>query len=67
MVLSNLQVNVFREDLETFSSPDIDIAFGHVNSVDQEIDKNVAGDIKLFAITILLMMTFACFATLTSE
>ena len=58
-------MDVFRARLSEYSSPDIDIAFGHFLSVDEELDKNVSGDIQLFAITIVLMMVYAGAATLT--
>mgnify|MGYP000333183692 CR=1 FL=1 len=58
-------MDVFRARLSEYSSPDIYIAFGHFLSVDEELDKNVSGDIQLFAITIVLMMVYAGAATLT--
>lgn len=61
------QVNAFKDRLLEFSSPDIDIAIGHYISIDQELNKTVLGDIRLFAITIVLMMSYAGSATLTSR
>lgn len=61
------QVDAFKERLQAFSSPDLDIAFGHYKSLDEELDSNVTGDIFLFAITIVLMMTYAGLATLSSR
>lgn len=60
-------MDAFKDTLIEYNSPDIDIAIGHYNSINQEIDKNVNGDILLFAITIALMTTYAGIATLTSR
>lgn len=62
-----IQVDAFKNRMVQFNSPYLDIAIGHYNSIDQEINKNVVGDIRLFAITILLMMSYAGIATLTSR
>ncbi|XP_060597853.1 patched domain-containing protein 3-like [Ruditapes philippinarum] len=60
-------VDAFRVRLESFSSSNIDIAYGHHNSLDEELDKNVSGDIALFAATISLMITYACVACLSAR
>ncbi|XP_052818813.1 patched domain-containing protein 3-like isoform X2 [Mya arenaria] len=56
-------MDAFVEKLSSFSSDKLDIAYGHFSSLDEELDKNVNGDIALFSVTITLMLTYACVAT----
>lgn len=60
-------MDAFKEKLLTYSSEDLDIAFGHYQSLNEELDKTVAGDILLFALTIALMMVYAGIATFTNR
>ncbi|XP_033734656.1 patched domain-containing protein 3-like [Pecten maximus] len=51
------------ETFGTFSSPSMDIAYSTSRSLDDELDKNVNGDVLLFALTFTMMLTYAGFAT----
>jgi hypothetical protein len=62
-----LQVDDFKAFMETFQSDNFDIAYSHFNSMDEELDRNIKGDITLFSITMTLMITYACVATLSSR
>ena len=57
----------FITSIEGFSSNYFEIAYGHSGSLDEELDKNLTGDISLFAVTIALMITYACFATASAR
>ena len=65
--LSELWMNEFISKLEDFSSELYDVAFAHSNSMDEELDKNIKGDITLFSITITLMITYSCLATMSAR
>ncbi|XP_045205429.2 patched domain-containing protein 3-like [Mercenaria mercenaria] len=60
-------VDKFNEYMDTYTSNRLDLAYGHFKSLDEELDKNVSGDITLFSITFTLMITYACFTTLSSR
>ncbi|XP_053400140.1 patched domain-containing protein 3-like isoform X2 [Mercenaria mercenaria] len=60
-------VDKFNEYMESYTSNQLDIGYGHFKSRDEELDKNVAGDITLFSITFTLMITYACLTTLSSR
>ncbi|WAR27789.1 PTHD3-like protein [Mya arenaria] len=60
-----LQTDTFKNRLSSYSSDVLDIAFGHFTSMDEELHRNVLGDIFWFAVTIFLMVTYACIATLS--
>lgn len=62
-----MQVDEFKAYMETFESANFEIAYSHFNSMDEELDKNIKGDITLFSITMSLMITYACVATLSSR
>ncbi|WAR27803.1 PTHD3-like protein [Mya arenaria] len=47
-------MDAFVDRMEAYNSDKLDIAYGHHTSIDEELHKNVLGDIKWFAITILL-------------
>ena len=49
------------------SSDYFDIAYTHLNSLDEELDKNLTGDIALFAVTIALMIIYASIATMSAR
>ncbi|XP_069116342.1 patched domain-containing protein 3-like [Argopecten irradians] len=51
------------EVLGSFSSPLMDIAYKTSGSLDTELDKNVNGDVLLFALTFTMMLTYAGIAT----
>ena len=57
----------FASKLDGFTSNLIDITFAHSNSLDEELDKNIKGDITLFSITITLMITYSCIATMSAR
>ncbi|XP_052286900.1 patched domain-containing protein 3-like [Dreissena polymorpha] len=50
--------------MEGFSTIELDVAFANHLSLDEELDKNINGDIALFSITFTLMLTYACVATM---
>ncbi|WAR27804.1 PTHD3-like protein [Mya arenaria] len=58
-------MDAFVDHMEAYNSDKLDIAYGHHTSIDEELDRNVTGDIKWFAVTILLMVLYACLATLS--
>lgn len=57
----------FNKFMEQYSSTKLEVAYGHFKSRDEELDKNVSGDITLFSITMTLMITYACTSTLSSR
>lgn len=60
-------VKNFNSYMEKYSSNKLDIAYGHFKSRDEELDKNVSGDITLFSITFTLMITYACVSTISGR
>ena len=65
--LSELWLDEFVSKLGDISSEYFNIAFAHSNSLDEELDKNIKGDITLFSITITLMITYSCLATMSAR
>lgn len=65
--LAAIWVDAFKDHMETYTATNFKIAFSHFNSMDEELDKNIKGDITLFSITMTLMITYACVATLSSR
>lgn len=61
------QVDEFKTKMETYESPYFTVAYSHFNSMDEELAKNIKGDVKLFSVTMTLMITYACVATLSSR
>ncbi|KAL4219932.1 hypothetical protein ACF0H5_020344 [Mactra antiquata] len=57
----------FQTQIEAYQTKNIEIAYAHFNSMDEELAKNIKGDITLFSITMTLMITYACVATLSSR
>ena len=57
----------FIKSLEGFSSDYFEVAYSHISSLDDGLDKNLTGDIALFAVTITLMITYACCATASAR
>ena len=50
--------------MEGYSSLELDVAYANHLSLDEELDKNINGDIALFAITFTVMLTYASVATM---
>ena len=57
----------FLAQIKEFSSDNFDIAFSHSDSLSEELNKNVSGDILIFSITFTIMITYACVATMTAR
>ena len=57
----------FISSMEEFSSDYFEVAYAHSSSLDEELDKNLTGDISLFSVTITLMITYACLATASAR
>ena len=57
----------FVEKMESYSNDKFDFAFGHSDSLSEELNSNLSGDIKLFSVTFTLMITFACCATYSAR
>ena len=57
----------FITKLDNYRPSYIDISYAHSSSLDEELDKNIKGDITLFSITITLMITYACIATMSAR
>jgi hypothetical protein len=53
--------------LKEYSSQHIDIAYGYYSSVNEELEKNLTGDITLFGGTMALMIVYAFAATFSSR
>ena len=51
------------ESLKTYTNDEFDFAYCHSDSVSEELNANIAGDIKLFSLTFALMIAFACSCT----
>jgi len=57
----------FVKQMTQFQDPNIDIAFSHSESLGDELNANIKGDISLFSITFTIMITYACFATFSAS
>jgi len=57
----------FVKQMKQFQDPNIDIAFAHSESLGDELNANIGGDISLFSVTFTLMITYACFATFSAS
>ena len=55
----------FKAEMDVFSSPYIDVAYGYFASVSEELENNLTGDITLFLGTMALMIAYALLATLS--
>ncbi|KAH3882821.1 hypothetical protein DPMN_006766 [Dreissena polymorpha] len=62
--LADLWVKAFKTRMEGYSSLELDVAYANHLSLDEELDKNINGDIALFAITFTVMLTYASVATM---
>jgi predicted RND superfamily exporter protein len=59
--------NSFLSQIKEYSSNHFDIAFSHSDSLSEELNENVSGDILIFSITFTIMITYACVATMTAR
>ncbi|XP_045201241.2 patched domain-containing protein 3-like [Mercenaria mercenaria] len=67
-VMAEKWVAEFLIRLQSYTGSDkFEFAYRHHNSLNEELDENVSGDIALFAATIAMMITYACVATLSSR
>ncbi|XP_053400172.1 patched domain-containing protein 3-like isoform X2 [Mercenaria mercenaria] len=57
----------FLAKIKQYSSSNFDIAFSHSDSLSEELNENVSGDILIFSITFTIMITYACVATMTAR
>lgn len=57
----------YVENFKAFSSDAFDFAFSHTDSLGEELNANVGGDITLFSVTFTLMIVYACFATYSAR
>ena len=55
------------EVLQRFSSDKFDFAFSHTDSLSEELNSNIGGDISLFSVTFTLMIIYACIATYSAK
>ena len=53
--------------MEVYTSQHIDIAYGYYSSVNEELEKNLTGDITLFGGTMALMIVYAFIATFSAR
>ncbi|XP_053405532.1 patched domain-containing protein 3-like isoform X2 [Mercenaria mercenaria] len=59
--------NSFIDRMKEYSSNDFEIVFSTADSLSTELNDNVSGDIAFFSVTFTLMITYACFATMTAR
>lgn len=59
--------SAFEDKMQDYNSTRFDIAYSHSESLKEELDNNVSGDITYFSITFTLMITYACVATMTAR
>ncbi|XP_053399181.1 patched domain-containing protein 3-like [Mercenaria mercenaria] len=57
----------FLKAMKDFSSDDFEITYSHSDSLSEELNDNVNGDITFFSITFTIMITYACIATMTAR
>ena len=57
----------FIEAMKKFSSDKFEFAFSHTDSLSEELNANIGGDITLFSVTFTLMIVYACLATYTAK
>lgn len=57
----------FVKVMEAFSSDLFDFSFAHTDSLSEELNGNIQGDITLFSVTFTLMITYACLATYSAK
>ena len=65
--LSEAWEKEYVEVMKTFSSDTFDFTFSHTDSLSEELNGNIQGDITLFSVTFTLMITYACLATYSAE
>ncbi|XP_060072048.1 patched domain-containing protein 3-like [Ylistrum balloti] len=54
---------IFVDAMTSFDSPIISVAYAASISKDEELSKNISGDLKFFCLTILIMLVYASCAT----
>ena len=59
--------NSFLIKMQDNKATHFDISYAHTDSLSEELDKNISGDIVFFSITFTLMITYACVATMTAR
>ena len=59
--------HAFQTKMQDYEATHFDISYAHSDSLSEELDKNVRGDIVFFSITFTLMITYACLATMTAR
>ena len=57
----------FVKVMKTFHSDEFDFTFSHTDSLSEELNGNIQGDITLFSVTFTLMITYACLATYSAK
>ena len=57
----------FVEEMKKFSSDEFDFAYSHSDSLSEELNGNIKGDITLFSVTFTLMISYACLATYSAK
>lgn len=57
----------FLDEMKKYKSSDFEVAFSHSDSLSEELNENVNGDITLFAVTFTIIITYACVATMTAR
>lgn len=57
----------FINELKQLNDPNIEFAFSHSESLGDELNANIGGDISLFSVTFTLMITYACLATFSAS
>lgn len=57
----------FLAKIKDYSSDDFEIVYSHSDSLSEELNKNISGDIVIFSVTFTIMITYACIATMTAR
>ncbi|WAQ97494.1 PTHD3-like protein [Mya arenaria] len=57
----------FIENMKNFRSSNLKVAYAHTDSLGNELNANIGGDIALFSATFTLMITYACIATFAAS
>ena len=65
--LSTAWVGTFVDRMEAFSAQTFDFAYAHSDSLGEELNANIGGDIGLFSATFTIMITYACLATYSAK
>ncbi|XP_053403811.1 patched domain-containing protein 3-like [Mercenaria mercenaria] len=65
--LGKIWADEFKEKLSTYRNEYFDIAYGHFNSISEEIDRTIFGDMAIFVGTLTMMVVYACIATVPAS